>query len=47
MYVVEILTHDRLNVMPKGDAGIDLVRMGEEAGLFWLELHSNVSCDRP
>ena len=25
------------------DAGIDLVRMGDEAGLFWFELHSNVS----
>ena len=23
--------------------GIDLVRMGDEAGLFWFELHSNVS----
>ena len=27
----------------RGHAGIDLVRMGDEAGLFWFELHSNVS----
>lgn len=25
------------------DAGNDLVRMGDDAGFFWFELHSNVS----